>query len=155
MLRIQNAVKVQEYYLSHKLFNLYYCVWTYILALTLLALASSPNFIKFVDGVVQDIRYVGKDARLEVTASGRLHAHSCPREVGTTHIADRLVNDDYLEMYTRTHHPFEHSGQTWMAVEILPKVRARFFGMYETHLHAFANQRGAAFPSSLAPHTDL
>ena len=38
-------------------------------------------------------------------------------------IADRLIYDDDFEMYPRTHHPFQHLGQSRVTVEVGTEVK--------------------------------
>ena len=87
--------------------SLYYRIRAHIPSLALGALAAAPHFVELLYGGGHDGGFIGEDARLEVAAAGRFHAHARAREVRAAHVADGLVNDDDFEMHSRAHHPFQ------------------------------------------------
>ena len=117
-----------------------YRIWAHVASLTFLAFASAPHFVELLNGGGHNGGFVGEDARLEVAAVGRLHPHACAREVRAAHVADGLVDDDDLEMHPRAHYPFQHLGQSRVAVEVGTKVRSRFLRVDKPHLHALSEQ---------------
>ena len=117
-------------------------VGAHVAALALLALAAAPHLVELLDGGGHEGGVIGEDARLEVAAERRLHAHARAGEVGTAHVADRLVDDDDFEMDARAKGTFQQLGEARVAVEVGAEVRPGLLGMDEPHLHALAEQFG-------------
>ena len=113
-----------------------------VAALAFLALAATPHLVELLAGGGHEGGVIGEDARFEVAAAGRLHAHARAGEVGAAHVADLLVDDDDFEVDARAQGAFQQLGEAWVAVEVGAEVRPGLLGVDEPHLHALAEQFG-------------
>ena len=66
--------------------NLYDGVWAEVFTLAGFAVLAHPDVVKLLHGLLDDLRIIGKDARLEIALIATLHADACTREVGTADI---------------------------------------------------------------------
>ena len=79
----------------------------HVAALAFLALAAAPHLVELLAGGGHEGGVIGEDARFEVAAAGRLHAHARAGEVGAAHVADLLVDDDDFEVDARAEGAFQ------------------------------------------------
>ena len=84
---------------------------------------TTPNEIELLDKRFDECRIVCQNTVLEIASLLRLRAHSGAGEVGRAEIRLAPINDDALEMYSRTQHPFHPPPQIRIAVEVIPPVR--------------------------------
>ena len=99
-----------------------------------------PDGIKLVHDLFNQFGVVGEDARLEVARTIAFHADACTGEVGTTDIGHLAIEDQNLEMYSRTKRPLQAIKQGWVFVEVLTERGTWLFGMNEPHLNAFFDE---------------
>ena len=111
-----------------------------LLAGAVLTLETGPDGIELIDGRLDQGRIIRQDARLEVPGAGALHADSGTGQIGRADVRRLQIEDDDLEMDTRTQRPLQSGEQHRIAVEILPEIRPRLLGMDQPHLPALLDQ---------------
>ena len=117
-------------------------VRTEFLSSAVLALETRPNGVELVDGSIDEVGVVSKDACLEVACAGALHSESGTGEVGGTDVGEFEVEDDNLEVHARAEQAFQTCEEYRVAVEIFAEVRPRLLGMDEAHVTTFAHEVG-------------
>lgn len=95
---------------------------------------ASPDRVELLDERIDEGGIVGENAVLKVALAFGLRTHACTGEVRRSEIRLPPIYDDALEMDTRTKHPFHRRPKRWIAVEVIPPVRAWVFRMDEPHL---------------------
>ena len=113
---------------------------TKLFPFTILTVLAYPDGIKLVHGLLNQLRIVGEDAGLEVARSIAFHANACAGEVGAADIGHLAIEDQNLEMYSRTKHPLQAIKQGWVFVEVLTERGTRLLGMDEPHLNALFDE---------------
>lgn len=113
---------------------------TKIFPFTCLAVLPNPNIIELVHGLLDQLWIVGEDARFEVACAIAFHADACTGEVGAADVGHLAIEDQNLEMYSRTKHPLQTIKQDWVFVEVLTEGGARLLGMDESHFNAFFDE---------------
>lgn len=116
-------------------------------------MGSLPNPVEVVGGGIDQGGLVGEDARLEVARRRALHSHPGAGQVGRADVGQRAVENQNLEMHTRTEAALQRIGltlsverrcraapQTLETVEILAEILARLLGVQQAHLDAAAQQ---------------
>ena len=122
--------------------KLYDWVRAEVFALAGLAVAAYPQFVKLIHGLLNDSGGIGEDSCLEVALVASFHADASTCEVGTADIYLLAIEDQHLEVHTRTQHPLQTVIQHRIAVKVLAEVWSRFLGMNEPNLNATTNQQG-------------
>lgn len=87
-----------------------------------------------VGGGINESRFVGEDASLEVAVVVAFHAYAGACEVGGANIGCSTVENHYLEMHPWAESPFQPAPQPRILVEVLAEVLTRFFGMKQPHI---------------------
>ena len=116
--------------------HLHYWITAKVVATAVSAKVSSPYGVKLFDKRFNKCRVVGKNAVFKVALLHAFRAHPRTRQVGRAEIRLAPVNDDTLEMHSRTKHSFHSTPQIRITVEIIPPVRPRLLRMNEPHLNA-------------------
>ena len=116
-------------------------VWAVVLAFAGFAVFADPDVVELLHGMLDDLRIIGQDARLEVTLIATLHADACPREVCAADIHILTVKDQHLEVNPGTQHSFQPVIKHGIPVKVLPEVRPRLLSMNQPHLNPSPNQQ--------------
>lgn len=104
------------------------------------AMPANPHIIELVHGLLNQFEIVGKDARLKIASVLPFHPDACTSEIGAADVSYLTIEDQYLEMHSRTEHSFKTVKQSWVFVEVLTKSGTRFFGVDKTNFHSFLDQ---------------
>ena len=81
-----------------------------------------PDAVEVVGGGIDQRRFVGEDAGLEVAVVVAFHTHACAREVGGANIGGSTVENHNLEMHPWAESPLQTAPQPRILVEILAEV---------------------------------
>ena len=106
-----------------------------------MAVRSHPERIELLDGGFDDLRVVGEDSRFEIAAQGTFHADAGSCQVCRADVGGFQVENHHFEVYSRAHDAFQVCCKNAVAVEIFAEVRARFFGVDESHADSALEER--------------
>ena len=104
------------------------------------AKGAAPDGVELLDEGTDERGVVGQDAVLKVALALGLCTHPRAGEIGAAKVRLHAVDDDTLEMDTRTQHPLHRRPKRRIAVEVVPPVRSWVLRMDEPHLDPALHQ---------------
>ena len=105
-----------------------------ILPFAVLTAMALPDAVEVIGGGIDQRRFVGEDAGLEVAVVVAFHTDAGTSEVGGADVGGGAVENHYLEMNPWAESPFQPAPQPRILVEILAEVLSWFLGMKQPHI---------------------
>ena len=105
-----------------------------ILPFAVLTAMALPDAVEVIGGGIDQRRFVGEDAGLEVAVVVAFHTDAGTSEVGGADIGYRAVENHYLEMHSWTELALQFRPQAWILVEILAEVLTWLLSVQQAHL---------------------
>lgn len=97
---------------------------------------ASPYAVKLLYGCLQKLWRVSKYTGLEVPSVSTFHPDTGSGQVGRADIRTLAVENQYLEVNTRTKHHLHTAPEHGETVKLLAEYWTRLFCMNQTHLDA-------------------
>ena len=117
------------------MFLLFYSIAAVCLAFAGLAMLTRPDQVEMVGGGINQHEVVGHNSRLEVALAIGLHPNTCTRKVCRTNVCHLAIENHHLEMDSRTEPALQLLYESRILIKIFTEVRARLFGVQQSHLH--------------------
>lgn len=118
-------------------------------------MGSHPDRVKMVGRSIYQPRFIGQNARFKVAFPIAFHADTGTCQVCRTDVGNLTVENQDLEMNSRTQPAFQTTPQGGVSVEIRLEVRPRFFGVHQPYLHAPPYQNVQHRKEGFATRSDL
>ena len=105
--------------------NLYDGVWAEVFTLAGFAVLAHPDVVKLLHSLLDDLRVIGQDARLEVAPIATFHTDAGTCEVSAADIHLFTVKHKHLEVNSGTQHSLQPVIKYWIAVKVGREVSDR------------------------------
>ena len=97
---------------------------------------ASPYAVKLLNGCLQKLWRVSKYTGLEVPSVSTFHPDTGSGQVGRSDIRASPVENQYIEVNTRTKHHLHTAPEHGEAGKLLSEYWPRLFSVNQTHLDA-------------------